>query len=116
MGWLKKLIGRNPTGSQRLSLVKDEILRGTQASASNHAPRERSTAAKLRCSRCGKASSGNQIVFGSTSRFLDLVGQCQKCRLLICGGCAVKEEFGKLTQFKCPKCSGLIGPRFSWEL
>jgi hypothetical protein len=48
--------------------------------------------------------------WSATTRFLDLVGQCQKCWLLICGACAVKEESGNMTQFKCPSCSGIIGP------
>ena len=69
---------------------------------------------ELRCTKCGKLSgtSGKpgQTVVGSTAHFMDLVGQCQKCRLLICGACAVKEESGGLTQFKCPICSGVIGP------
>jgi hypothetical protein len=103
-----------------LPLAKSEIVRAAQGLVrENRTLPERPASAESQCSKCGKASAvsgkSEQITFGYTSRFLDLVGQCQECRLLICGACAVKEESDKVIQFKCPKCSGLIGPRFSWE-
>ena len=42
------------------------------------------------CIRCGE-------------RFMDLVGQCQKCGLLIRGVCALREE-ARLTDFNLVTC------------
>jgi hypothetical protein len=98
MGWLARFFGSNVrVGSTRHV---------------DRAPSSASTA--LRCSKCGKTSgrSGTpgKIVVGSTAGFLDLVGQCQACRRLVCGACAVKHVEGGITRFTCPSCSGVIGP------
>jgi len=68
----------------------------------------------LHCSKCGKRDGGSsgeagKIAVGSIESFMNMVGQCQECGLLVCGACAVKEESRGMTRFKCPDCSGIIG-------
>lgn len=87
MGWFRKIFGRERDGaSPPRPPVAD--------------PKE---STEFVCSRCGKTSgtsgTAGKTVVGNTNRFLDLVGQCQACRLLICGACAVKEQAGGLTRF-----------------
>ncbi len=57
----------------------------------------------LQCSECGKTGSAKSAMTHSfdgraVDRFLSSIGQCPRCKRLICGSCSRK------LNYTCPQC------------